>query len=307
MKSLFTRVWQAVAVLVFSVESFGWAQADLTSLVKELRPSIVSIISYDEKKNVVARGTGFFTNKYEILTRRSLIAGAHHTEVKTDDEKVYRVVRTSFEDSNADLVRIVIEMPRERVKPLVYKGKVPQVNERVFALGGVGREQEFVEGTVAAVEESSLGKVIRINASLMPQLNGGPVFNTKGELVGVAVLSKPGDSSFIANSGESLTGIIPLFFEETAKDKKPKQLNSPMPSYTEQARRNGVEGDVYIRILIGEDGKVLRASVIRGLPDGLDDQALKAVYKLKFKAAMKDGIPVKYWMPIIVEFRLRKR
>jgi S1-C subfamily serine protease len=180
MNSFFSHVWRAVAVLIFSVESFVWAQADLTSLVKELRPSIVSIISYDEKKNVVARGTGFFTYKDgEILTRRSLVVGAHHTEVTTDDEKVYRVVRTSSEDSKADLARIVIEMPRGRVKPLVYKAKVPQVNDRVFVLGGVGREQAFVEGTVAAVEESSLGKVIRINASLTPQLNGGPVFNNQ--------------------------------------------------------------------------------------------------------------------------------
>ena len=34
---------------------------------------------------------------------------------------------------------------------------------------------------------------------------------------------------------------------------------------------------------------------------------LKAVYKLKFKPAMKDGIPVKFWKPVLIEFRLRKR
>ena len=314
MTSFFARVWPAVAVLVFSAESFGGAQVDLKSLIDELRPSIVSITTYDEKKNVVARGTGFFTSKEgEILTRLSLVEGAYRTEVKTDDEKVYPVAITSGKDTKTGLARIVIAIPRERVKPLVYKAKVPQVNEHVFVLGGGGREHEFVEGTVAAIEDSSLGKVIRINASLVPQLDGGPVFNTNGELVGVAVFSKPGDASSIANSGESLTGIIPTVsgtpaaFAATAVDKKPKQLNNPQPSYTTQARRNGVEGEVTLRILIGKDGKVLRANVVRGLPDGLDDQALKAVFKLKFKPAMKDGIPVQYMMSVIVEFRLREK
>lgn len=307
MKRAFDRIWAAFAMLLLSALSFGFTQADHTSLASELRPSIVSIISYDKKKNVIARGTGFFTNKDEILTRRSVIANAHRVEVKAADEKVYRVVRTSREDLKADLALIVIEMPRELVKPLVYQGTIPQVSERVFVLSGTGREQELLEGSVAAVEESALGQVIRVSAQSTTPVSGAPVFNAKGELIATALPSQPGDLSFLATFGQSLTGIIARPVQNIAVDKKPKQLNAPQPTYTTQARRNGVEGEVVMRILIGEDGKVLRANVTKGLPDGLDDQALNAVYQLKFEPAMKDGIPVKYWISVIIEFRLRKR
>ena len=304
MISLLFFAWLSVAMLSWPSAGAGWVQADQEAIINGLKPSIVTITSYDQKNNIVTQGTGFFTNKDgEILTRRSLINDVHHSEVTTQDGKKYRVLRMSYQVTIADLARIVIDIDRKKVTPLVYKAPVAQVNEEVFVLGGVGNEKRVVAGTVAAVEDSSLGSVIRVNATLTPQMNGGPVFNSKGELVGIALLSTPGASSFIANS--SFTNIMPPVSEQ-AVDQKPKQLNIPTPSYTEQARRNGVEGSVLMRILIGTDGDVKRANVVRGLPLGLDDEALKAVYKLKFKPAMKAGNPVQYWMSVIVEFKLRK-
>jgi TonB family protein len=90
-------------------------------------------------------------------------------------------------------------------------------------------------------------------------------------------------------------------------DSKPRALNAPRPNYTEVARHNGIEGTVLCRVLIGLDGKVKRATIARGLPDGLNDEALRAVYQLKFKPAMKDGQPVAYWQAVAVEFNLRER
>ena len=90
-------------------------------------------------------------------------------------------------------------------------------------------------------------------------------------------------------------------------DTKPIPLNNPQPRYTEEARDNKIEGNVTMRVLIGADGQVKRVRIVRGLPDGLDEQAIQAAYQLRFTPAMKDGKPVAYWMPVVVEFSLGRK
>jgi TonB family protein len=85
-----------------------------------------------------------------------------------------------------------------------------------------------------------------------------------------------------------------------------KPLNSPSPAYTIQARKNGTEGTVNVRILVGSDGSVKRVRILTGLPDGLSYQAVKAAYELRFKPATKNQIPVESWQGIIIEFHVRR-
>ncbi|HXF38926.1 MAG TPA: energy transducer TonB [Blastocatellia bacterium] len=92
----------------------------------------------------------------------------------------------------------------------------------------------------------------------------------------------------------------------TNVDSRPILLNNPQPNYTELARKNEVEGIVRLRILIGQDGLVKRVTVSRGLPDGLDEQAILAAYQMRFKPAMKGGQPVAYMQGVDVEFKLGK-
>lgn len=91
----------------------------------------------------------------------------------------------------------------------------------------------------------------------------------------------------------------------TNVDQQPVLLNMPQPRYTEEARKNKIQGTVLVRVLIGSDGQVKRVVVVRPLPDGLDEQAIQAAYQLRFKPAMKSGQPVSFWKPVAIEFNLR--
>ena len=91
----------------------------------------------------------------------------------------------------------------------------------------------------------------------------------------------------------------------TSVDQRPILLNNPQPRYTEEARKNKIQGTVMVRVLIGSDGSVKRVTVTRGLPDGLDEQAIQAAYQLRFKPAMKGGQPVSFWQAVTIEFNLR--
>ncbi|HXI91777.1 MAG TPA: TonB family protein [Blastocatellia bacterium] len=86
---------------------------------------------------------------------------------------------------------------------------------------------------------------------------------------------------------------------------QPKLLNSPQPEYTEEARAAGIQGTVRLAVLVSEAGKVASTLVFLGLGFGLDEQAVKAVRKLRFKPATKDGTSVPFWKLVAVEFNLR--
>ena len=91
----------------------------------------------------------------------------------------------------------------------------------------------------------------------------------------------------------------------SAVDIKPVLLNRLRPAYTELARKNGVTGQVLLRLLVGSDGEVKKVRVIRALPDFLTEEAIRCAYQLRFKPAMKSGQPVGFWQAIEVEFSLR--
>ena len=91
----------------------------------------------------------------------------------------------------------------------------------------------------------------------------------------------------------------------TAVDMKPVMLNRPRPNYTEEARKNKIQGVVVARLLVGADGSVKQVKIARGLADGLNEEAIRAAYQIRFKPAMKGGQPVSYWQAIEIEFNLR--
>ena len=78
----------------------------------------------------------------------------------------------------------------------------------------------------------------------------------------------------------------------------------PEPLYTREARRVGVQGNVVLRVLLLGDGKLDRIRVVRRLPYGLTENAIRAACEIKFKPAIKDGKPVAQWATLEYGFRL---
>ena len=85
----------------------------------------------------------------------------------------------------------------------------------------------------------------------------------------------------------------------------PRLLHEARPHYTEEARQQGVEGDVVLEIVVRSDGSVGDVRILRRLGSGLDEQAVQAVRQWKFSAATRFGTPVDVLVEVAVEFQLR--
>jgi TonB family protein len=94
--------------------------------------------------------------------------------------------------------------------------------------------------------------------------------------------------------------------EQTVKkvDAQAMITSRPAPSYTKEARRISIQGFVILRLLLGADSKISRVQVVKGLPSGLTENALRAACKMKFKPAIKNGQPVARWLTAEYVFRL---
>lgn len=81
-------------------------------------------------------------------------------------------------------------------------------------------------------------------------------------------------------------------------------LAKPPPSYTKEARRSGVQGQVILKVLLSSEGEISRIRVHRGLPSGLTENAIRAACKIRFKPAMDGGQAVSRWVTVEYVFRL---
>jgi protein TonB len=76
------------------------------------------------------------------------------------------------------------------------------------------------------------------------------------------------------------------------------------PEYSEEARKAKYQGTVVLYVVVDEKGYPRDLRVVRTLGLGLDQKAIEAVQKWRFKPGLKDGKPVPVAAQIEVNFRL---
>lgn len=77
------------------------------------------------------------------------------------------------------------------------------------------------------------------------------------------------------------------------------------PGYSEQARKNKIQGRVSMRVEFRSDGAIGEVRVVSGLPDGLDEQSIKVIRQIVFLPRVKDGMFVTELKTLYTEFSLR--
>ena len=82
-------------------------------------------------------------------------------------------------------------------------------------------------------------------------------------------------------------------------------LNNPAPGYPDSARRQRQEGTVYLRVLVSASGQASQVLIAGSSGvSSLDEAALRAVRRWRFKPASRDGRPISAWVRVPVRFKL---
>src|ERR1700749_4566335 len=230
--------WLALAaLLVFACVSRA---EELPELVRRVKPSVVSVITYNAAGEVALTGSGFFIRPGEILTNLHVVEGAHHAEIRTFEGKgkTYQVSGLLSVDREGDLAILSVAMPAERARVVETTAFVPEEGEKIFVIGNPLRlEGSVADGIVSAVREvPGLGRIVQITAPISHGNSGSPVFNMNGQVVGVVTIRVMngeninlalGASRFDAlkQNGDKLTSFDELAARSSKDSQKPDSLS----------------------------------------------------------------------------------
>jgi TonB family protein len=202
------------------------------------------------------------------------------------------------------------------LKPLQPKPKPEQ------SKGGGGSPQKTAEtkGELPKVAPKSFVPPIRpqddprlavnptIVAPEMPNINspnyGNPLAGlgipSAGNGIGTGIGSGKGPGVGPGSGGGMGGGVYKIGGGVSA----PIPVYRPEPEYSEEARKAKWQGAVLLQLVVDENGVPQDIKVIRSLGLGLDQKAIEAVQKWRFKPGQKDGKAVPVSANIEVNFRL---
>ena len=170
----------------------GQAQESLPDLVRRVKTSVVSVLTYDAKGEPLISGSGFFIRPGEVVTNLHVIRGARRVEIHTLDGKgrTYHVSGALALDEEGDLALLSAEVPAERSRPLTLAVALPEEGEQIFAIGNPLRlEGSVSDGIVSAVREvPDIGRIIQITAPVSHGNSGSPLFNMRGQVIGIVTV-----------------------------------------------------------------------------------------------------------------------
>jgi tetratricopeptide (TPR) repeat protein len=189
-KRLFPRLVPLALALLLTASV--QAQEGLPALVKRVKPAVVAIATYDANGEALMTGSGFFLNPGQVVTNLHVIRGAARAEIKTLDGKgkVYPVTGALAVDEEGDLALLNIEMPLQPTRVSELARELPDEGEPIFVIGNpLKLEGSVSDGIVSAVREvPNSYRIIQITAPISHGNSGSPVFNLKGQVLGVVTV-----------------------------------------------------------------------------------------------------------------------
>ena len=203
----------------------------LPELVRRVKPSVVSVLTYDLKGEPLISGSGFFVRSGEVMTNMHVIKGAHRVEIHTLEGKgrTYTVAGALAIDEEADLALLKVDLPTERSRPLPITSTLPDEGEQIFVIGNPLRlEGSVSNGIVSAIREvPDLGRIIQVTAPVSHGNSGSPLFNMRGEVIGIVTVKVTNGQNINLALGVSriaaLRGKEMVSFDQVAAKGKPTQ------------------------------------------------------------------------------------
>ena len=147
------------------------AGTDLTELVNEIRPAVVTVIVYDINQKVAGIGSGFFIDKYgHLLTNYHVLDGRYTAEVKTADGNTYPIKHIVAENRAVDLVKVLVDIPRKKFKWVKTADSLPSIAEQILVVGVATFQMVRGQNLNFAVSAKSVGKLKPVKAGMSMSL-----------------------------------------------------------------------------------------------------------------------------------------
>jgi len=172
------------------------------AVYKKALPSVVNITSTEVRFDFfygpvpqTGQGSGFVLNKEGlILTNNHVIENGQRVEVTLYDKHKYKASVVTV-DKGHDLALLKIDAPDLVPATLAESSSGLTVGQRVYAIGNpFGLSGTMTRGIISAIrsirgpENNPIEDAIQTDASVNPGNSGGPLLNSRGEVIGITTM-----------------------------------------------------------------------------------------------------------------------
>ncbi len=185
----------------------------------------------------------------------------------------------------------------------VSKGKPPKFAKKQFTPPMIVTERPKL-----AIDPTITADIPQINAPNLGDPNALSKILSNGQGFGGGMGSGSGGglgsgkgNGFGPGEGGGVGGGV---FRVGGGVSQPAVIYKVDPEYSEEARKAKYSGEVMLSIVVDTEGRARDIHIVKSLGMGLDEKAVEAVEKWKFKPGMKSGQPVNVRATIAVNFRL---
>jgi S1-C subfamily serine protease len=250
------------------------------AVYKKALPSVVNITSTEVRFDFfygpvpsTGQGSGFILNKDGlILTNNHVIENGQKVEVTLYDKNHYKATVVTA-DKGHDLALLKIDAPNLVPVTLAETSTGLMVGQRVYAIGNpFGLSGTMTRGIISAIRsvrspEAGAGTIedaIQTDASVNPGNSGGPLLNSRGEVIGI-------NTMIASNGADQSSGIgfaIPINTAKAVLDDFAKYGRVRRPTLDIVTLR--IVPDIAEQIGLAKDYGVL---IERALPGGAAEKA----------------------------------
>ncbi len=175
------------AVLLLLSITTGASALTTEQLAEKALAATVSLEMKDSTGTTLSFGSGFFVKPNQIATNFHVIAGARQGTAKlVGKDTRYQIEGIVATDKKNDLA--VLNVTASGVAPLsLGDSDTVKIGAKVYVAGNPkGLEGTFSDGLISR-RESYPKKRLQMTAPISPGSSGGPVLNSRGEVIGISV------------------------------------------------------------------------------------------------------------------------
>jgi len=205
------RPWLIAMAILQLAEAFGFGQAgeEAKKIYSTSQDSVFLVYLNDSGGNPSALGSAF------LVAPRLLVTNAHVADAGSPVLAVgpvripLKILRT---DEKNDLALLSVDVDLTS-RPLPLASAEVSPGEQVFAIGNpAGLEKTISQGIVSGLRKRGDRDLLQVTSPISHGSSGGPILNTKGEVIGVAV--------GMLEDGQNLNFAVPVAYVRAILEQK---------------------------------------------------------------------------------------
>ena len=171
--------------LIFMAAAAYCQDTTARDVYKKAVGSVVVVMALDANDQPTALGTGFYVGSNSIATNLHVVRNAKRVRVfSASNQKENKANGIRAVNAEHDLAILSME---DAGQPLALATSKMEVGDPVFAIGNPrGLDATLSTGIVSAVRTVGKTAMYQITAPISPGSSGGPVLNSKAQVIGVS-------------------------------------------------------------------------------------------------------------------------